>query len=168
MNWEVLTLTSIAQLVGAVAVVYSVVYLAVQVRQNTESIRAGTELETTSLWTSFHSRVAHSPDLASLWDKGLLDHRRLDPDEKRRFVWFVAEYLTLAEGLFVQHERGYLSATSWEQHERTVTGLLRNDLIARWWNDGVTPFSERFRTHVERAMERLADKSWSYTPLAEL
>ena len=70
MNWD--AASAIAEWLGVVVVVVSLAYVALQIRQNTDTVQAATELETGRQWSEFHSRVAHSPDMADIWDTAFL------------------------------------------------------------------------------------------------
>jgi len=82
---------------GVILIIVSLIYLAIQIRQNTSTIKAATELETGRMWSELHARVANSPDMADIWDKGLTEPDSLSATEKRRFIWFVAEYFFVVE-----------------------------------------------------------------------
>lgn len=166
MNWD--AVGALAELLGAIGVIVTLFYLALQVRQNTKTVKAATELETGRLWSGVHGRVAHSPDMAAIWDRGLTDERTLSPAEKQRFIWFVAEYLFLVESLYRQWRMDYLSDASWEPHRRTAIGLLSNPLVRRWWDSGVSPFSAEFRAYFGQMLSVEAPDAWSYRPLSDL
>ena len=162
---------AIAELLGAVGVILTLFYLAVPVRQNTRSVKAATELESGRLWSGVHGRVALSPELADIWDRGLTDASSLTPREIRRFIWFVAEYLFLVESLYRQRRLAFLSDTSREPHRRTAPGLLLNPLIRRWWDSGVPPFSGEFKDHFDELLSAAAtgdEDGRSYRPLSDL
>ena len=166
MEWE--GVSAIAEWMGVIFIVISMVYVAREIKQNTDTVRAATELETGKMWSELHARVAHSSDMAEIWDKGHTDPEGLAPNEKRRFIWFVAEYFYLVENMFQQWQIGYLSDDSWQQQSQVVAGTLLNPLLARWWESGVSPFSAAFTDNVNAAREELGDAVWSYTPLAEI
>jgi hypothetical protein len=166
-NWE--AATAIAEWIGVVLIIVSLIYVALQIRQNTQTIEAATELETGRMWSEFHSRVAHSPDMADIWDKGLTYPDDLTPTEKRRFVWMVAEYFFLVENLYRKRKLGFLSLETWSQHESAVAGLLLHPILQRWWESGVSPYSAEFRRVIDHRRDELgADAVWQYTPIAEL
>ena len=157
------------EFVGAIAVVLTLGYLAVQIRQNTQATSAASEIETGRMWTEFLARFAESEDLAEIWDKGHTKEDELSPPEKRRFIWICAEYFSTVENLYRQRNLNFVSHETWSQHEAATAGMLGNPLVARWWVDGVTPFSPSFRATIDRARSELGDDAvWHYTPLAEL
>jgi hypothetical protein len=166
MDWT--AIGTIAEVVAAAAVVVSLVYLAVQIRQSTSSVQAATELEAGRMWSEYHARVAHSQDMSRIWDLGHTDAAQLSELEQQRFIWLVAEYFFLVEGLFRQRERGFLSEPSWRPHEAALAGLLDNELLARWWKSGVSPFSREFVAHIDEVVAARSADAWSYSKLAEL
>ena len=166
MSWE--ALGALGELVGAAAVVVSLVYLAMQVRAGARATQAETEMEAARMWSEFHARVAHSPDMTRIWDLGHTDPSAMSDRERQRFVWLVAEYFFLVEGLFKQQQRGFLSTGTWSAHERTLAGVLENEIVREWWSSGVSPYGDAFRQHVDRLAEMPIDSQWAYAPLAEL
>lgn len=165
-NWE--AASAIAEWLGLAFILVSVGYLAVQVRQNTHTVRASTELETGRQWSDFHARVAHSPDMADIWDKGLTAPDNLTAGEKRKFIWLIAEYFFLVESLYRQRQLGFLGHDSWNQHQRAMAGLLVHPMIQSWWESGVSPYSPEFRAAANDARYSLGDVVWSYTSLSDL
>lgn len=165
MSWE--AIAAIGEMVGAVAVVISLLYLGRQVREGARAELASTEMEAARMWSEFHTRVAHSPDMARIWDTAHTDHDSLEPVERQRFVWLIAEYFFLVEGLFKQHGRGYLSDDSLRQHAATAIGVLGNPVVREWWGSEVSPFSSEFRAFLNTLLDQGIDGEWRYTPLAE-
>ena len=166
MNWD--AVSAVAEWVGVVLVVFSLAYVALQIRQNTKTVRAATELDTGRQWSEFHARVAHSSDMADIWDRGLTNTEELSPSDKRKFIWLVAEYLFLVESLYRQRQLGFLGHDSWEQHQRAVAGLLRHPVLESWWESGVSPYSPEFIKAINKARSNVGDMSWSYSPLSDL
>lgn len=93
MNWE--AIGTVAEVVGAAAVVVSLVYLAVQIRQNTRQVEEQSRAQRFSAlgilfdnWRNFRTSIATNPAVASIWRRGNEDPNQLDPDE-----WIVFDLL---------------------------------------------------------------------------
>ena len=166
MNWD--AISAIADVLGIIGLIGTLVYLAIQIRQNTASVKANTELETSRIWAEFHARVAHSSEMATIWDKALTDEKTLSPDEKRKFIWFVAEFFVMTESHFRQWKSNYLSDDTWKVYRGTASGLLTNPLVKRWWKSGVSPYSDEFMNNMNTAVTELGDTKWKYSPLSNL
>ena len=61
MNWEAIGV--IAEVVGAVAVVATLTYLAVQIRQNTQVTKASTAQQMTDKWVSINLFLAQNGEI---------------------------------------------------------------------------------------------------------
>ena len=83
MNWE--ALGAIGEIVGAVAVVLTLGYLAVQIRQNTRAVRSSvfSELQSEVRQNSF--ALANDEDLARIWRQANEEFDSLTADERTRF-----------------------------------------------------------------------------------
>jgi heme/copper-type cytochrome/quinol oxidase subunit 1 len=83
MNWEMIS--AVGQMLGAVGVIISIVYLAAQIRsQNKESRRAAMNVLTTH-WSDLNRSLVDDRDFAALWIRALQSFDELDATSKLRF-----------------------------------------------------------------------------------
>jgi len=87
MNWD--AISTIAEIVGATAVVVSLIYLAVQIRQNTKQVEEQARGQRFAAlgtlgdqWRGFRSQVTNSTEVASIWRRGNEDFDSLDGDSR--------------------------------------------------------------------------------------
>jgi hypothetical protein len=157
-------LGSLGELVGGLAVIVSVLYLAVQIRQNTrqlehstEAARAEVELDNARLAAEFNAAVADSTDLASIWFRGLTDAEQLDATETGRFNFLMGSLFYRLEGLFRQHQRGFLAEESFRPWARLMSNLLTTPFVRTWWEARSHPFSESFVSYVDGLLDAEPD-----------
>lgn len=87
MNWE--ALGAVGEIVGALAVVVTLIYLAVQTRQNTEAVRhafARGVMEDANAW---RFKIVEDPAVSELFRNGLRDPASLDANDRYRFRMFL-------------------------------------------------------------------------------
>lgn len=77
-------LGNIGEFVGAVGVVVSLVYLAVQIRQNTKATRANSVQDLTENINKAAEKLIE-PENAELYLRGIRSYATLTPEEKLRF-----------------------------------------------------------------------------------
>ena len=83
MNWEMIS--AVGQMLGAIGVIISIVYLAAQIRnQNKESQRAAMNVLTTH-WSDLNRTLVKNPEMAVLWLRALRSFDDLDAGSKLRF-----------------------------------------------------------------------------------
>src|SRR5205085_7874610 len=112
MNWEMLS--AIGQVVAAIGVIPSLVYLAVQVReQNKERRRAGINI-LTAQWSELVKTAQDSRDFAVLFLQGIRSFQELDAPDKLRFSAFFTRFTRNCEGMFIYYRDGVLDKTLWD------------------------------------------------------
>ena len=146
MTWD--AIGALGEWAGAMAVIATLIYLAIQIRQNSENLRTNAELEASRQFTLLVSRVSADPNMKRIWDE-VADQKDLSLDDQRDYSWLLAEFFHAAEGVYVQYAKGLLSGEVWGVYERMMVGMLQHDTAREWWHDVHAPFSDSFRDHVE-------------------
>jgi len=98
MNWE--AIGTVAEVVGAVAVVVSLIYLSVQIRQNTRQVEEqGRAQRFAALgvlfdnWRNFRASVISDPNVANVWRRGNADPSQLNDDERVTFDFLMIDLI---------------------------------------------------------------------------
>ena len=132
MNWEAVGAT--AELVAAVGVIISLLYLATQIRQNTASVRAST-------YQDFTRESADTTRL-TLMDRDLLDEmspllrgeRDFDPEQDQRFGLMAGLYARNLQFGFLELRRGRIDHRNFDSYVSYHSDhLLRRPGWAQWW-----------------------------------
>jgi hypothetical protein len=109
----------IAQIVSAIAVIASLIFVGFQLRRTTEAIRASSSDAYSGAYTQFVQAIVENADFADIWSRGLKDPRALTEVEWVRFVAFASAQFRLYDASRVQWLRGRLDDEHWfavEQH----------------------------------------------------
>ncbi len=148
-------LGNIGEFVGAIGVVATLIYLALQIRQNSRQISQNTnsvlgtvELEHTRLASDWLVTVAQSPELGRIWRLGLSEPTKLTEDEEIQFAMLMGSAFYRIEGDFRQYERGLLSKDSWEPMEEVISRYMRSPAVLAWWSHRDVPFARSFSDYV--------------------
>jgi hypothetical protein len=166
MTWE--TAGTIAELVAAIAVVVSLWYLAIQLRQSTELARAELEVQFGVVWAELHDNMIQNPDLARAYDLAENNWSELSEEDVRAYLWFVAKSFHLLEGMFRQHRRGLLADDAWEPYDRYIVGVLRIEAVMGWWQCDGSLTSKEFHSHVENLLRAPSDSRWRPVSTADM
>ena len=83
MNWE--AIGAVGEILGAIAVLVTLVYLAAQVRQNSRFVKAATYHSTMRARNEFNFAVATTPELSALLIRAQDKGTTLDAEERQRF-----------------------------------------------------------------------------------
>ena len=113
-------LGNIGEFVGAVFVVVSFIYLALQIRQNTRAIRTSTYQSALDSTNQVTELILAHPHLERIYRVGRRDLSQLTDDERPQFRMLIDQFMNVFETMFLQHQRGMLDEDFW--HAR-LTGL---------------------------------------------
>ena len=80
MNWE--AISAIGQIVGAIAVVISLIYLATEVRSNARATRQAAMRSTLDSLNRFAQQIIGHADLAELRNRGFHDFESLEGTDR--------------------------------------------------------------------------------------
>lgn len=143
---------NLGQLISALAVVVSLVYLAFQVRQNTRSLRADTYARALDRVAAMQARLSGDSDLTSVITRGVRDTSALSPEERIQFTWAFYEMFGAFEFMYHQSQAGALPGEVWGRWSGTLEWWMSFPGVRTWWRSKPTPFSSSFSAFVEARM----------------
>jgi hypothetical protein len=148
-------LGNIGEFVAAVAVVLSLIYLALQIRQNTmqitqntKTVRSATFRGATQLFTQFMARLSESPELAAIVVKANESQSDLDPAQRLQFDSYAMEVFTIYEDLFFQAKDEMLDPEFWSSRQRNLRWYLGFPGFCSAWKRQSHTMSPEFREFV--------------------
>jgi len=131
MNWEMLS--AVGQLMAVLIVIPSLIYLAVQIReQNKERRRAGINI-LTAQWSDLVKTGQESREFAAFFLRGIGSFQNLDAPDKLRFSAFFTRYTRNCEGMFIYYRDGALEEALWDEVERTMNDYFAYPGVREWW-----------------------------------
>lgn len=147
MNLEQASL--VAQIVSAIAVIASLIFVGFQLRQATAAIRASSSEAHSALYTELVHSIIDNADFARIWTAGLNDPTALSEEEWVRFVAYASALFRQYESSRVQWQKGRLDDEHWQTIEKQATtfGHLPGLMIA--WKLRGHWYSPDFRTWFE-------------------
>jgi len=157
MNWD--AIGAIAEIIGVLAVVASLVYVAKQLGQNTDMMRA----ESRNAIHHGHQQelftVVQHPDV---W-RGF-SNEELDDDGVRLNMWLTA-CLRSREHEWFQLQHGALDQTAWDSYSGAVPIVLASERARAWWEASMSAFDREF---VRAVNDLLDDESLNATHRRQL
>jgi hypothetical protein len=166
MTWE--TAGVIAEIVAAIAVLVSLWYLAIQLKQNTDIERAQLEVQLGVTWAELHDNMIQNPQLARAYDLAEKNWEEMNDEDVRAYLWFVAKSFHILEGMYRQNQRGLLKDEVWAPYERYIFGVLQIDGVLGWWRSDGSLTSKEFQTHVDNLLRKPREQSWRQVSTTEM
>ena len=166
MTWE--TAGIIAEIIAALAVLVSLWYLALQLKQNTDLERAQLEVQLGLTWADLHDNMIQNPNLARAYDLAAERWDEMSDEDVRAYLWFIAKGFHILEGMFRQHQRGLLTDDVWAPYERFIVGVLQIEAVLGWWQSDGSLTSKEFQTHVDDLLLSPPEMSWRQVSTSEM
>ena len=129
MTWTLSELGSIAEIVGLLAIVPSLIFVGVQLARGNRGARAST---IQSIMNSEMEMTARFADHAGTWDKVVAGEPLSDGEEARRGVVLLNVLMTDSENRCHQFQAGYLDAQRWEARSSIFPSLVRMPIFQIW------------------------------------
>ena len=147
MNWE--AIGAIGEIVGASAVVISLIYLATQIKGQSRESRIASIHEVVEAFriaiTSFQD-----PGRAIVYTKALSGFDDLDDAERLQFISMVQGLLRVWEEAYYQFEENRLDQRMWSAMLRQYADLMSAHGFQRVWEIRKHTYSDEFRQFVEK------------------
>lgn len=123
-------LSSIAEIVSSIAILITLIFLTVQVYQNTQAIEATTRQAALNSDTQFLVSAIYNPEIILTWSK---------PDPTDKDLVMLNEALILffrnRENDFTQYKRGVMDEATWQRYTSSITTILMWERNMNWWNN---------------------------------
>lgn len=147
MAMSIESLGYVGEFIGGLALIASLVYLAVQIRQNTASVRLQVEQAIRGDQFDLRRSYIENPDLADLLVRAIVDFDSLSPAERVRSNMTSANAIEHLQRIFLLREQGLVH---WESQEAVLRSYLGLEPVRRWWSSGREILQPEFVEYVER------------------
>lgn len=116
-------LGAIGEIVGAVAVVATLIYLSIQLKQYNRGLRSSTFHTTMHEYNQINISQL-DPALAGLLDKGMPEPESLTQLEKYQFGWIMRIYVNIWENMYQQYLEGACPESYWRPYALQAKAAL--------------------------------------------
>lgn len=152
-------LGNLGEFVGALGVVFSMVYLAKGMQQNTISVRAASFNSMAQNSIGLLEHAFRDSEFAEFLHRAQTDPSSLSPAECVRWDAYMTAVFRHFGNLVYQHRVGALDRQMWESYERTLEYHLRHTPTwGEWFERNQAVFSTSLVDQVRRTRERVAEE----------
>ncbi len=144
----------ISQIVAAVILVLSVIYLALQVRQNTSAMRLSNFQAGTITWANVLCMLTNSEEVTDIYRRGLVTYDGLNETEQIRFRSLGMQLLRVFHECFEQQYEGGVRQARWEASQRVALDVMQAPGMQTIWSSRRHWFPDDFQVHMDDLIER--------------
>src|SRR6266446_5610856 len=149
-------LSYLAQIVASVGVVASLIFVALQIKQNTGALQRNEHNSTMAQWTVIRMAIAKHRDIAELMTAGLHGERAIDAADQLRLEQMLAEHAWAAFHIWDRTQRGVFPKGTFELTAGPLLcSLLRTARGEAWWRSAKdVGFIPRFVVDVDAMLAK--------------
>ena len=150
MNWN--AIIAICEIIGAIAIVVTLIFLTVQIRQNTLALKSSTWQSMQDSEHQFDQFLGSDPHLCEIHERGSTHGLDCFDKPADRFQYFIIlkGLIDLFQTQYYQYENGMID----EEWLNTWTSQYRNDLVK--WPGHRDMFRERL-PHLRPSFRKFAE-----------
>jgi hypothetical protein len=125
----------VSQIIASFAVVASLIFVGLQVKDNTTALQRNEHNSTMAQWTVVRMAVARSRDIAELMTDGLHGNRALDRADQLRLDQLLSENAWAAFHIWDRTRRGVFPPGTFElTGGALLCNVLRTERGRAWWH----------------------------------
>ena len=152
MKLKLSELASIAEVIGAVAIVISLIYVGVQVNDSTRAVRSATANETYSALSSWYGQLGTSQQASQNMWKGMTAPGSLAPEELFQFIVQMHGLILEYQAAYYLSQEGTLDEELQESITNTLLGVRELPGFALYWGQRRGLFKPDFRQFVDELL----------------
>jgi hypothetical protein len=143
----------LAQVAGVVAVIFSLVYVGKQIKQNANAMKMSAMSIHAQQVSQIQIAMATNREFAECWTKGTSEFDALDEVDKNRLLVFEETGINLWRTFFDLHRQGLLEEGAWEQQLSIIKVYTKRSSVRSAWKLFGKSFNEPFRRFMDSYMD---------------
>ncbi len=163
MNWE--AIGAIGEVVGAGAVVLTLIYLAMQVRQNTLQVRSDNQQKAIDGYFALIVGATKDPHTSQILREGLHDFQGMPRQAQMQFHSVMMGFIQGFTKVYHLNRSGFLPDDVYYSAERDLMRYLKTPGGGQWWNATKVGAPDFLQNRIDVAMNELYKHEKSLTEL---
>ena len=159
MNWD--TAGALGEVIGAAAVVVSVIYLALQIRRQTDQSKLEATRELANQFSEYTNRLVDDKEFVQLYLKAAVGYHCLPNEERVRIASFFHQIMRFNEQQYLHEVRTNVDSIYFESIHNTYEEWLTFPGVQEWWDVSDKMFGEKFRHKVDADIMVAKKKGYS-------
>ena len=151
MNWD--AIGALGEIIGALAVVITLIYLSAQIRQASESAKSSNVANFRLSNFAFVAELIRDKDLLDLYTRAQ-SGAEITREEKIRFDLVMLLLFRATESIHLENEKGGVDEELWESTNAHFGWVLSQPGARASWDRQKRLFTRSFREHFDREVEK--------------
>jgi hypothetical protein len=146
-------LANLAEILGGLAVISSLLYVGVQIRHNTKVAQTAATHNLTNTFLSVTQKISEDAEMARIWAQGTHDISALSSSDLERVMPLNIMCLRTFEDAFHHHQMGQMSDEIWEGWRCFILTICSYPSIRHVWESRKHFYSRSFQAFIDAPSE---------------
>lgn len=143
------TIYFISQIAAVVGIFASLIFVGLQIRQNTKAIRASSHHAITDSFNAINNLVISDPKVARLMRLTVEGSQDLTEDERMAADYMLLAYEHVFETLYYQYKNGTMDKKLFDAELRTMKWKVTLPGWQAWWRVNPISLSDEYRAFID-------------------
>ena len=152
MNWE--ALGAVAEATGALVIIPTLVYLSLQIRENTKTNRVAARQHFIDQLAAFFDDFIHNPELGDIHGRGNQNADAMTEDERKTYGRLIQKSFLYMSSQHYQREIGTMDDATWHEVRVYTDFYAEQPGIWAWWPRNRGAYSRSFRHYMDDAIRK--------------
>jgi len=146
LNWD--AIGAIGELVGATAVFVSIIYLALQIRQNSTEVRSSGSHNAAYSAIQILESIGTNRETREIFQKSLDSYAELGRDEQAVAKAYFTQIIAYYEACYYQYLDGVVHKEIWEGRREMMLDYFASPGFSSWYDDWHHIWGKSFQEYV--------------------
>jgi hypothetical protein len=125
---------AVRETIGVLGVVASLVFVGLEIRQNTAVARGQTRQELEAMNQAWITLVTADPEYSDLWYRAWVTGQEIAPGEEYRASMMMTQFMRRLENIYFQYQEGLVDDTALRSYGLQDIGeFLAMERFQTWW-----------------------------------
>ncbi len=149
---------AIGEAIGGLAIIISLIYVGLQIRQNTRANRAATTQPFVDSFSGPSLKLIGS-EFTKVFSRGLEGLEQLEGSERIEFTVWCMQVFRLWESYYFQWKEGYFDPQIWKGFKTQLSDLFSYQGVRDFWAIRKHHFSDEFQVFVSQLTSAASSKN---------
>ena len=140
---------SVAEIVGAIGVIITLIYLTLELRRNTAATRQQSYHNLVTRRSTWFDNYTLNPDLVKIFIAGQSGDD-LDEIESQQYVGAMLTFMSHFQDVYMQHRSGIVEKSVWDAERKMLAAATSSEGFQNWWKKASQYFVNEFVEEVGR------------------
>ena len=137
-------LGSLGEFIASIATLVTLIYLALQIRFNSDTVRTSNYWQVSALTNQFSRQISENPEVNDLYLRGLEDFSGLSREEQSRFHLLLSQLFHAYQMLNQLRKKQLVDEEMYLSQFHAIGSLFQSPGVRQWWESSEHWFERDF------------------------